>query len=233
LSKNSSLINSVETDIEITQYKKRKREFLLFLLASLLLLLASVPLFAGELSFRERMVHALAEKGWHPGIVVFIVSMLPIFELRGGIPLGINFYGMPWYYVGPIAIAGNMVPVFPILLLLGPLSRLLSRIPIFRKFFDWLFARTRSRSTVVERYKAIGLMLFVAIPLPVTGAWTGSVAAFLFNIRFHNAIISVLFGVFIAAVIVTTLSLLGIWGAVIAGIALMTVGILSLRRSVK
>lgn len=179
------------------------------------------------------MVHSFAEKGWHPGVVVFVVSMLPVFELRGGIPLGINFYGMQWYYAVPIAIAGNMVPIFPILLLLGPLSRLLSRIPVFKRFFDWLFSRTRSKTAVVERYKAIGLMLFVAIPLPITGAWTGSIAAFIFNIKFHNAIISILFGVFIAAVIVTTLSLLGIWGAVIAGIALMTLGILSLRQSVK
>ncbi len=203
------------------------------LLAAILLLFFVVLLLAEELSFRERMVHSLAEKGWHSGVVVFVVSMLPVFELRGGIPLGINFYGMQWYYVVPIAIAGNMVPIFPILLLLGPLSRLLSRIPLFKRFFDWLFSRTRSRSAVVERYKAIGLMLFVAIPLPITGAWTGSIAAFIFNIKFHNAIISILFGVFIAAVIVTTLSLLGIWGAIIAGIALMTLGILSLRRSVR
>lgn len=210
-----------------------RKKHLIILLVALAVVLITAPLLTEELSFRERMVHSLAEKGWHPGVVVFVVSMLPIFELRGGIPIGINFYGMQWYYVVPIAISGNMIPVFPILLLLGPLSRLLSRIPVFRRFFDWLFRRTRSRSAVVERYKAIGLMLFVAIPLPVTGAWTGSIAAFIFNIRFHNAIISILFGVFIAAVIVTTLSLLGIWGAVIAGIALMVLGILSLRRSVK
>jgi uncharacterized membrane protein len=213
------------------EYKREK--YLILLFTALLLLFCIIPLFAEELSIRERMVHTLTEKGWHPGVVIFIVSMLPIFELRGGIPLGINFYGMPWYSVVPIAIAGNMVPVFPILLLLSPLSRLLSRIPVFRRFFNWLFSRTRSRSAVVERYKAIGLMLFVAIPFPVTGAWTGSVAAFIFNIKFHNAIVSILFGVFIAAVIVTILSLLGIWGAVIAGIALMVLGILSLRRSVK
>ncbi|TET19245.1 MAG: hypothetical protein E3J78_05530 [Candidatus Cloacimonadota bacterium] len=159
--------------------------------------------------------------------------MLPIFELRGGIPVGINLFNMPWYSVVPIAIAGNMIPVFPLLLLLRPLSKFLSRIRLFRIFFEWLFERTRSKSTIIERYKSIGLMLFVAIPLPVTGAWTGSVAAFLFNIQLQNAIVSILFGVFIAAIIVTTLSLLGIWGAIIAGIVLMTLGILSLKRSIK
>ncbi len=220
-------------DKEIIQKRTSTLKYLTLLLIGLLILLGAASLFSEEISLKQRLVHTLSQKGYHPGVVVFIVSMLPIFELRGGIPLGINFYGIPWYTAVPIAVAGNMIPVFPILLLLGPLSRLLSRISLFRKFFEWLFRRTRSRSAVVERYKAIGLMLFVAIPLPVTGAWTGSVAAFLFNIRFPNAIISILFGVLIAAVIVTTLSLLGIWGAIIAGIALMTLGILSLTRSVR
>jgi uncharacterized membrane protein len=233
LSTEHNLTRSVETDTEIIRNRTNTVKYLVVPLIGLLILLVAIALLAEEVSLRQRMVHSLAEKGWHPGVVVFVVSMLPIFELRGGIPIGINFYGMQWYYVVPIAITGNMVPVFPILLLLGPLSRLLSRIPLFRRFFDWLFKRTRSRSAVVERYKAIGLMFFVAIPLPVTGAWTGSVAAFIFNIKFRNAIISILLGVFIASVIVTTLSLLGIWGAIIAGVALMAIGIFSLRRSVK
>jgi uncharacterized membrane protein len=211
---------------------KYRKSFLYLFVIIFLFILLSI-LFSNEVGLRERIINSLSRKSIPPGIVVFLISMLPIFELRGGIPVGINLLHMKWYYVVPIAIIGNMIPVFPILLLLGPLSRLLSRIKIFKIFFDWLFRRTRSRSAVVERYKSIGLMLFVAIPLPVTGAWTGSIAAFLFNIKFHNSIISILFGVFIAAVIVTTLSLLGIWGAIIAGIAVITLGILSLLRSVR
>lgn len=213
--------------------KLNYRKFFLILLTIFFVLSLFTILYCEESGLKEKIVHSLSKKGIHPGIAVLLISMLPIFELRGGIPVGINLFNISWYIVVPIAIMGNMIPVIPILLLLGPLSRLLSKIKFFRVFFDWLFKRTRSRSAVVERYKSIGLMLFVAIPLPVTGAWTGSVAAFLFNIRLHNAIISILFGVFIASVIVTTLSLLGIWGAVIAGIALMTLGILSLHRSVR
>lgn len=213
--------------------KKNYRKLFLILFTILFVLSVLTLLYCKESGLKEKIIHSLSKKGIHPGIAVLLISMLPIFELRGGIPAGINLFNMSPYIVVPIAIVGNMIPVIPILLLLGPLSKLLSRIKIFRIFFDWLFKRTRSKSAVVERYKSIGLMLFVAIPLPVTGAWTGSVAAFLFNIRFHNAILSILFGVFIAAVIVTTLSLLGIWGAIIAGIALMALGILSLRRSVR
>jgi uncharacterized membrane protein len=186
-----------------------------------------------ETGLKESILRSLSNRGIHPVIAILIVSMLPIFELRGGIPVGINLFNMPWYSVVPIAIAGNMIPVFPLLLLLRPLSKFLSRIRLFRIFFEWLFKRTRSKSTIIERYKSIGLMLFVSIPLTGTGAWTGSVAAFLFNIKLQNAIVSILFGVFIAAIIVTTLSLLGIWGAIIAGIVLMTLGILSLKRSIK
>jgi uncharacterized membrane protein len=202
--------------------------FLLFFLLSLCTLL-----YCKERSIKEKLLFSLSKKGIHPYLSVFIISMLPIFELRGGVPVGINLFNMKWYVAVPIAVAGNIVPVLPILLLLGPLSRLLSKIEIFKRFFEWLFKRTRSRSVIIERYKSIGLMLFVSIPLPVTGAWTGSVAAFLFNIKKLNAIMSIFLGICIAAVVVTTLSLLGIWGAIIAGIALVALGILSLRRTIR
>ncbi len=213
--------------------KNNHRRIFVALLIIFFVLLLFTSLLCKETGLKESILRSLSNRGIHPVIAILIVSMLPIFELRGGIPVGINLFNMPWYSVVPIAIVGNMIPVFPILLLLRPLSKFLSRIKLFRIFFEWLFERTRSKSTIIERYKSIGLMLFVAIPLPVTGAWTGSVAAFLFNIKFQNAIVSILFGVFIAAIIVTTLSLLGVWGAIIAGIVLMTLGILSLRRSIK
>ena len=190
-------------------------------------------LVANQYSLRESIVLSLRSKGIHPLLAVFIISMLPIFELRGGIPIGINLFHLNWSIVVPISILGNMVPIIPILLFLGPFSRFLSKISLFKRFFDWLFKHTKSRSAVVERYKSIGLMLFVAIPLPVTGAWTGSIAAFLFSIKFYNSLISIFFGVIIAAIIVTTLSLLGIWGAIAAAVALMMLGILSLLRSLR
>jgi uncharacterized membrane protein len=129
--------------------------------------------------------------------------MTPVFELRGAIPLKLLF-DMPLWQVYVLSVAGNIVPALFLLLWLEPTSRwLIGRSKIADRFFNWLFARTRRRSKTVERYGAIGLSLFVAIPLPVTGAWTGCVAAFLFGIRFKYALPAVLAGVMLAGVVVS------------------------------
>ncbi|MFQ6092637.1 MAG: COG2426 family protein, partial [bacterium] len=115
--------------------------------------------------------------------------------------------GMGWPEAYLWAVTGNFVPVIPLLLFLEPASNWLRRYRIFDGFFSWLFARTRRRGRLVERYEALGLVLFVAIPLPVTGAWTGTVAAFIFGIRFSYALPAVLGGILIAGVVVTLASL--------------------------
>lgn len=177
---------------------------------------------------KEKIIITLQNIGFSPELAVFIIAMLPIVELRGAIPVGINFYHMVWYKAALISIVGNMVPIFLILFLLDKIAAVLSKIKIFEKFFTWLFNRTRRKSKLIEEYETIGLMLFVAIPLPMTGAWTGSIAAFLLGIKYFDAIIGIFFGVLIASVVVTTLSLLGIWGAIIAGIALACLAITSI-----
>lgn len=144
----------------------------------------------------------------------------PISELRGAIPLAVLEFDFPWYYAYIIAALGNMLPVPFILLFLNAVTRILSRIPLFDRFFKWLFAYTRRRGTLIEKYERIGLILFVAIPLPVTGAWTGSIVAVLLGMKFTRAILSIFLGVLIAGAIVTCLTLLGWVGAVIAGIVL-------------
>ena len=143
-------------------------------------------------------------------LIVLLIATLPLFELRGAIPVAINMLHFPWYYALPLAIAGNLIPVPFILLLLKVTSRLLSRVPALQRLLTWFFERTRRRGGVIERYKRIGLVLFVAIPLPVTGAWTGSLAAVLFGLKFRYAFLSILIGVIIAGGIVTGLSLLGL-----------------------
>ncbi|MCX8014598.1 MAG: small multi-drug export protein [candidate division WOR-3 bacterium] len=171
--------------------------------------------------FRESIISYLHEKNISPELTIIITGMLPIIELRGAIPLGINFYQMIWYKVVLLALIGNLIPVLPILYLLAAVSKLLSRISVFRKFFDWLFTRTRKKSKIIEEYEMLGLTLFVAIPLPATGAWTGAVAAFLLGLKQIPAFIAIMLGVLIAAVIVTGLSLLKIWGLIIiAGVIL-------------
>ena len=142
-------------------------------------------------------------------LVVLGIAASPISELRGAIPVAIIGFHFPWYYAFLLAIIGNLLPVPFILLFLDTLSRLLSKIGIFKRMLQWLFEHTRRRGKIIERYERIGLILFVAIPLPVTGAWTGSLAAVLFGLKFKHAFLSIFAGIVIAGIIVTCATLLG------------------------
>jgi uncharacterized membrane protein len=124
--------------------------------------------------------------------------------------VAIIVFDFPWYYALLLAIVGNLLPVPFILLFLNAVTKWLSKIAFFNRILSWLFERTRRRGKIIEKYERIGLVLFVAIPLPVTGAWTGSLAAVLFGLKFRHALLSIFAGVFIAGVIVTSLSLLGL-----------------------
>ncbi|MFO7896158.1 MAG: small multi-drug export protein [Candidatus Cloacimonadales bacterium] len=158
-----------------------------------------------------------------PELKVFLISMIPIFELRGAIPIGLLSYKLPLWKVFPIAIVGNMVPIFFILLFFDLVTRLFFKIPILKKLLEAIFARTRKKGKIIEKYEELGLLLFVAIPLPITGAWTGSLAAYLFGLSFGKSILFIFLGVFTAGVVVSALSLLGWTGGIIALLALIFV----------
>ncbi len=160
---------------------------------------------------------------------VFFTAAAPISELRGAIPLAILEFDWPWYHAFPVAFAGNLLPVPFLLLLLGPIARVLSKIGILDRLLNRIFEISRRRGGLVEKYGALGLVLFVAIPLPITGAWTGSIVAYLLGLSFRRAFPAIVLGVFIAGIIVTTLTVIGWWGAAIAGIALLTMVVLWLR----
>jgi uncharacterized membrane protein len=153
---------------------------------------------------REQLLESIQQLP--PPLAVFVVSMLPVFELRGGIPVGYAMgMGSP-VFIYLVAVAGNFAPVLPILTLLGPAERLLRRFKTMDRFFDWLFRRTISRSDLIRRYQSLGLILFVAIPAPMTGAWTGSIAAYLFKLPLRLAIPCIILGILIAGVVVTLVS---------------------------
>ena len=154
----------------------------------------------------------------------------PISELRGAIPLAILEFDFPWYYAYIIAVIGNLLPIPLILLFLNTATRILSRFTLFEKIFTWLFSYTRRRGRMIERYERVGLVLFVAIPLPITGAWTGSIAAVLLGMSFRRAMLSIILGVLISGIIVTCLTLLGWVGAVIAGVVLCVLAVLGMWR---
>jgi uncharacterized membrane protein len=154
----------------------------------------------------ETLLHWLS--GIPAEVQMMVLSAFPLTELRGSIPIAWTVmsgtWAWPWWKIYLLALAGNLIPVPFILWLLEPVSNFLRRWSIFDRFFDWLFERTRRRAAEsVKRYKALGLTLFVAIPLPVTGAWTGSLAAFLFGIPKRLAIPAIALGVAIAGILVT------------------------------
>ncbi len=130
--------------------------------------------------------------------------MLPITELRGAIPLGF-LIGLPADVTFIYAIVGNFLPVFLILWVLDPISKFLSRhIAFFEKFFDKLYKRTHDKHLdAIEKYGPIFLIIFVAIPLPGSGAWTGSLIAFLFGIKYWKALLYIFVGLLGAATIIT------------------------------
>ena len=172
------------------------------------------------------MVEELINSGIPKELIVIIISALPIVELRGALPVAINLFHMPWYWAFCLSVIGNLLPVPILLLFFESLARLASKVEVGRKLVSWVLERTRRQGELIQRYERIGLILFVAIPLPVTGAWTGSIAAFLLGIKFNYAFFSIFCGLIIAGAIVTSLCLLGWVGAAIAGIGLAILAIL-------
>ncbi|MFC1530422.1 COG2426 family protein [Gemmatimonadota bacterium] len=151
--------------------------------------------------------------GLPPEVITMIIGALPVSELRGAIPVGVTLGDLSWQSAWLFAVIGNALPVAPLLFGLEPVSNWLRRWAVWERFFTWLFARTRRRGRLIEKYGAWGLILFVSIPLPVTGAWTGCAAAFIFGIKPARALPLVLGGILIASVVVT-LAVQGIIGGV-------------------
>jgi uncharacterized membrane protein len=147
---------------------------------------------------------------------VLIMGALPISELRGAIPLGL-YYGFPLAKAFWLSVLGNISFVAPALFVFEPVSQKLRKFKIWARFFDWVFERTKKNSDAIQKYEALGLAIFVAIPLPMTGAWSGVVAASLFKIRFRYAFIAITCGVICAGIIVALLCALGLigWRAII------------------
>ena len=144
-------------------------------------------------------------------LIIFLSAIAPISEIRGAIPLGILVYDFPIWLVFIVAIIGNLIPVVLILWYLETVSNFLrEKSCFFEKFFSWLFEYTRKKHhKKVEKYASWGLLIFVAIPLPFTGAWSGALTAFVFGIEKKKALAIISLGVLIAGIIVT-LTTLGI-----------------------
>ena len=140
-------------------------------------------------------------------LCVLFCSMLPIIELRGAIPLGAAF-GLPWWQNYLIAVVGNMLPIPIILLFVKAVLNWMSkcRVKLFNKIANKMFEKAEKNREKIEKYAFWGLTLFVAIPLPATGAWTGTLVAALFDMKFWKSFLAAFLGVMIAGVIMTLVS---------------------------
>ena len=146
--------------------------------------------------------------GWLPKEwFVALVSMVPVIELRGGLPVAYAM-GMSIWLALPLCIIANLLPVPFILWLITPIFNALKKTKLFRPMVEKLEARASGKSDRVEKGWFWGLVLFVGIPLPGTGAWTGALIAAMLNIPFKKAFPAIVLGVLIAATIVGML----VWG---------------------
>ena len=136
---------------------------------------------------------------------IFLISMLPVVELRGAIPVGAAI-GLPWYLNMIVSIVGNLLPVPFILLFSVKEFEFMKKHNILVKFIEKIENRAKKRSEGLATGEFIGLMLFVAIPFPGTGAWTGALIAALLQFERKRSFIYITLGVLIAAVIMTAAS---------------------------
>ena len=138
--------------------------------------------------------------------------MVPIVELRGGIPAGVGM-GVPWQTAVVICMIGNIIPVPFIFFFARKVLEWGADKPVIGKFFSWCLEKGRHGGEKLMAKAGKGmfwaLLLFVGIPLPGTGAWTGTLAASLLDLDFKKSILAITLGVVLAAVIITTLTLLG------------------------
>ncbi|OGC11883.1 hypothetical protein A3K48_05285 [candidate division WOR-1 bacterium RIFOXYA12_FULL_52_29] len=140
-------------------------------------------------------------------LIVLGLAAVPVFEVRGAVPLGIAVYKIAPATAILLSVVGSVLPIFPLLWFLENVTEHLRKVPAFNNFIEWLFARTRSKSGLIKEMELIGLTLFIAIPFPGTGVWTGTIAAYLFGLRWWPTFFAGLIGTTIASVLVAAATL--------------------------
>ena len=147
--------------------------------------------------------------------IVFIISMIPILELRGALLVAGPLLGVPVAKAIPLCILGNIIPVPFILLLITPIFNWMKGTKHLKPLVDKLEAKAMKKKDQIEKYEFWGLVLFVGIPLPGTGAWTGTLAASLLDMDFKSSILACMGGVLLAGIIMAVAST-GVFNAILA-----------------
>ncbi|XAR65147.1 hypothetical protein NMG60_11009151 [Bertholletia excelsa] len=186
-------------------------------------------------NFGLKIAKALRSSGWPDEGIVFALATLPVIELRGAIPVGY------WLQLKPrlltiLSILGNMVPVPFIILYLKKLATFLAgRNQSASNLLDLLFKKAKEKAGPVEEFQWLGLMLFVAVPFPGTGAWTGAIVASILDMPFWSAMSANFCGVVLAGLLVNLLMNLGLKYAIVTGLVLFILSTFmwSILRSLK
>ncbi|MEE3343044.1 MAG: small multi-drug export protein [Bacilli bacterium] len=144
-------------------------------------------------------------KGLNKDLVIFIISLMPILELRGGL-LAASLLKVPYIRALIICLIGNVLPIPFVLLFLEKILEILGRWKPTKKIVRWLEKKADSKRGQIDRYGYLGLILFVGIPLPGTGAWTGSLVAIMLGLNRKKSFICIIIGVIIASIIMSILS---------------------------
>lgn len=149
-------------------------------------------------------------KGWlSPEVIIFIVSLLPILELRGGL-IAAALLGVDWTIAFPICVIGNVLPIPIILLFIRKIFDFIKKTNFLwlRKVVEKIDEKAQNKSKTMNTASLLGLFLFVGIPLPGTGAWTGALVANILNIKPAKSFITIILGVITAGIIMSTITYL-------------------------
>lgn len=139
---------------------------------------------------------------------IFFASMVPWWEGRYSIVMAMVHFGWVWWKALPFVVIGNILPIPFILLFFEHVEKWLRNFASWSKLMDWLFLKTRKRAyKKIHRYEYLGLLLFVAVPLPFTGGWTGALIAYLFDLDFYKSLFTIFVGIIIAVFIMIGLTL--------------------------
>lgn len=166
-------------------------------------------------------------------LIVLLTAILPVSELRGAIPLALLKFNFPLWKAFLIGIIGNTLPCIPLILFLNLFEKFSEKNKILNKIFNFFKLRALKRKKLIEKYEIFGIYLFVSVPLPFTGAWTGCLLAYLLQTPPFKTFLAVFFGILTAGIIVTTVLIVGIKWGIIYGIIFASLIILILNFLIK
>lgn len=163
-------------------------------------------------------------------LIVFLMAVVPLFGQNIAIPLALTYYEMHWSKAFFLSVSGNILPIYPFLMILDSLAKYLKKNPSYNKIFLWVQEYTKEKGNFVENYEIMGLMIFVAVSLPFTGVWFGCLIAFILGMNLKNAFYAMSLGSIISGIIIICVLKLGYLKAVIIAVALIGISTAALHK---